>query len=137
MMHDVTQRSNQLANYASYVPRTMNDTEVERIPLLEEPPSSPASSDPLEARLQHVLHELEEHQRLRHQLALPRRASQLQGNDAQTSNELHRRNLEQLLQHEFNQRLYACVQSASEVVHNRDTGMAYLREYSVLWAICI
>ena len=104
----------------------MNDTEVERIPLLEERPSSPTSSDPLEAQLQHLLYELEEHQRLRRQLAQLRRASQLQGNDAQTSNELHRRNLEQLLQHEFKQRLYACAQSASEVVHNQDTGMAYL-----------
>ena len=108
----------------------MKDTEVERIPLLEEPLSFPASSDPLEARLQHLLYELEEHQRLRRQLALLQRASQLQGNDAQTSNELHRRNLEQLLQHEFKQRLYAYAQSANEVVRNQDTGMAYLREYS-------
>ena len=109
----------------------MNDTEVERIPLLEEPPSSPTSSDPLEARLQHVLHELEEHQRLRRQLAQLRRASQLR-NDPQTSNESHRRNLEQLLplvvEHELKPRLFACARSANEVVRDRDTGMAYLRE---------
>ena len=106
--------------------------EVELIPLLEEPPSSPTSSDLLEARLQHVLYELEEHQRLRHQLALLRRASQLHGSDPQTSNESHRRNLEQLLpllvQHELKPKLHACVRSASEVVRDRDTGMAYLRE---------
>ena len=110
----------------------MDGTEAESTPLLDEPLSSPTSSDLLGPRLELLLWELEEHRRLRHRLTLLRNASQSQGNDVQISIDSHRRNLEQLLtlvvQHELMPRLRACARTASEVVRDRETGMAYLRE---------
>ena len=110
----------------------MDDT----VPLVDEPLSSSTSSESLIDCLESLHTELEEHKELRLRLAVLRSTrtytSQPQYDSVQASIDSHRKNLELLLtrvvHHELKPRVCDCIQTAREIVRDRDEGMAYLRE---------